>query len=182
LSWSDLVTADPRSGYPALTDRVVLVDALTVADAQAHWGGEDDEQARSFGWYPKRSTIEQVRQFLEDTQRQWREHGSRRSFAIRDATTHTLLGGCETRLQGDGTAHLSWWVFPEYRGRGIASRGVCLMILYAVDALSVRTFLVWIEQDNLTSRGVARHAGFVECGMEEEASVGRPMLRYERAV
>ena len=56
------------------------------------------------------------------------------------------------------------------------------MIRYAVDALAVRTFLVWIEQDNLASRGVARYAGFVECGMEEDASDGRLMLRYERAV
>ena len=45
---------------PSLTDGVVLVDALTAADAEAHWAGEDEEQARRFGWYPERSSIEQV--------------------------------------------------------------------------------------------------------------------------
>ena len=96
------VSRDQLHRAVELTDGAVLVDALTAADAEAHWAGEDEEQARRFGWYPKRSSIERVREFLADTQRQRRENGSRRTWAIRDATTRTLLGGCEARLQGDG--------------------------------------------------------------------------------
>ena len=166
-------------GCPSLTDGVVLVDALTAADAEAHWAGEDEEQARRFGWYPERSSIEQVRAFLADTERQWRENGSRRTWAIRDATTWTLLGGCEARLQGEGTAHLSWWIFPDYRGRGLASRSVRLMIRYAGHALAVRRFVAFIEADNLASRGVARNAGLVELGLDTTGE--RPMLRHELA-
>ena len=164
---------------PALTDGVVLVDALMSVDAEAHWAGEDEEQARRFGWYPKRSSIERVWEFLADTERQWREHGPRRTWAIRDATTRTLLGGCEARLQGDGTAHLSWWIFPEYRGRGFASLSVRLMIRYAVHALAVRRFVAFIEADNRASRGVARNAGFVE--LELDTTGERPILRHELA-
>ena len=104
---------DGAEGLPR-TDGVVLVDALRSADAEAHWAGEDEEHARRFGWYPRRSSLERVRAFLLETEQQGRDGGPRRTFAIRDAATHTLLGGCEARLQGDATAHLSWWMFPPW--------------------------------------------------------------------
>jgi RimJ/RimL family protein N-acetyltransferase len=167
---------DGAEGLPR-TDGVVLVDALRTEDAEAHWAGEDEEHARRFGWYPRRSSLERVRAFLLETEQQWRDGGPRRTFAIRDAATHTLLGGCEARLQGDATAHLSWWMFPPWRPRGLATRGVRLMLGYAVDVLGVRHFVAYIEPDNLGSRGVARRLGFAEQGLDTTGR--RPMLRYE---
>jgi hypothetical protein len=40
-----------------LCDGVVVVDCLTLADAYTNWAGEDDEHARRFGCYPRRSTL-----------------------------------------------------------------------------------------------------------------------------
>ena len=173
---------DPRgrNDEPFLTDGVVVVNPLTVADAEAQWSGEDEEQARRFGWYPKRSSIDSVREFLADTERQWREDGSRRTFGIRLATTRTLVGGCEARLQGESTAHLSWWIFPEHRGRGFGSRGVRLMCGYIIDAWDVRRLVAFIEADNLASRSVASNVGLVELGLD--TSCERPMLRYELTI
>jgi hypothetical protein len=89
-----------RLGHaPVLFDGVVVVDCLTLADAYAHSAGEDDEHARRFGWYPRRSTLDGVRAFIREGQRQWREAGPRRTLAIRTGDTRTLVGGCETRLQ-----------------------------------------------------------------------------------
>jgi len=97
-----------RLGFsPVLSDGVVVVDCLTVADAYTHWAGEDDEHARRFGWYPRRSTLDGVRTFILEGQRQWREGGPRRTLATRMADTRTLVGGRETRLQPDGTAQVS---------------------------------------------------------------------------
>src|SRR5579864_2931516 len=116
-----------RLGYaPVLSDGVVVVDGLTLADAYAHWDGEDDEHARRFGWYPRRSTLDGVRAFILEGQRHWREGGARRTMAIRLAHTRTLVGGCETRLQPGGRTEVSWWTFPEHRRRGLATRGVRL--------------------------------------------------------
>ena len=148
-----------------------------MADAEAHWAGEDDEHARRFGWYPKRSTLEGVSKFLAETERQWREGGARRTWAIRQASTGVLVGGCEARLKDDGTAHLSWWIFAQYRRRRFASRGVRLMISYAARTLGVRHFVAFVEPDNLASRGVAVNTGLVE--LELDTSGERPMLRYE---
>jgi uridine kinase len=98
---------------PVLSDGVVIVDCLSIADAYSHWAGEDDEHARRFGWYPHRSTLEGAQHFIIEGQRQWREGGPRRSLAIRIAATRTLVGGCETRVQSDRSAEVSWWIFPS---------------------------------------------------------------------
>ena len=97
--------------------------------------------------------------------------------SIGDATGSTLLGGCESRRQRDGTAQLSWWVFPQFRRRGLASRGVPLVVRYMDETLAVHRFVVSIEADNAASRAVARNVGFLECGTE--INEGKPMLRYE---
>ena len=46
----------PAKGYstPVLTDGVVRLNGFSLRDAAAHLAGEDDEQARRFGWYPNR--------------------------------------------------------------------------------------------------------------------------------
>ncbi|MBV8714723.1 MAG: GNAT family N-acetyltransferase [Chloroflexi bacterium] len=167
-----------RLGHaPVLSDGVVIVDCLSLADASAHWAGEDDEHARRFGWYPQRSTLEGVRTFFIDGQRQWRDSGSRRALAIRTAGTRTLVGGCETRLQPDNTAQVSWWIFPEYRRQGLATRGVRLMLRYFSTTVGISKFVALIEPDNEASRGVAHNTGFIESG--SDTSGPRLMLRYE---
>jgi RimJ/RimL family protein N-acetyltransferase len=162
-----------------LSDGVVLLDGLTAADAEAHLSGEDEEQARRFGWYPRRSTLEGVRGFLGATEEQWRIGGSRRTWAIRLAETRRLVGGCEARLSSGSTAELSWWIFPEHRRRGLATRGVQLMILYLRALVGVGAFTAYVEPDNFASLGVARKAGFVPVGADATHE-GRVMRNFER--
>jgi RimJ/RimL family protein N-acetyltransferase len=93
------------------------------------------------------------------------------------ADTRTLVGGCETRLQPDRSAEVSWWVFPDHRRQGLATRGVRLMLQYFTETIGVSKFVALIEPDNDASRGVARTTGFVEAGLD--ASGPRLMLRHE---
>ena len=134
-----------------MTDGQVLLDALTLEDAEAHWAGEGDEQARRFGWYPHRSTLERVGAHIVAGEAEWREGGSRHTGAIRDLGTRTLLGGCEVRLRDEATAHMSWWVFPSHRRRGIASRAVRLVTTSVFQALPVCEVEAFIEADNMAS-------------------------------
>jgi RimJ/RimL family protein N-acetyltransferase len=153
---------DQDTVVPVLTDAVVQLDALRLSDAEAHWAGEDDEHARRFGWYPRRSTLEGVRAYIVRCEAEWRDGGARRTWAVRPRDNTLLLGGCELRLQGDGTAHMSWWVFPAYRRRGIATRAARLVAGYAFDSLGVRLIEARVEPDNLASIGVTRNVGFTE--------------------
>jgi RimJ/RimL family protein N-acetyltransferase len=150
---------------PVLDDGVVLLDAHTLADVAAHVAGEDDEQARRFGWYPKRSTPETATAAIEAWQAQWAAGGPRRAFAVRELPGHALAGGCELRLEGDGRAALSYWTFPAFRGRGFASRAVRLVTAWAFDRLEVARVELLVEPDNAASLAVARRAGFTREGL-----------------
>jgi hypothetical protein len=42
-----------------------VLDRHALGDASAHLAGEDEEQARRFGWYPARLTLEGVRRAIQ---------------------------------------------------------------------------------------------------------------------
>jgi RimJ/RimL family protein N-acetyltransferase len=172
---------------PILDDGVIVLNAFTLDDADAHLAGEDEEQARRFGWYPARSTLETVRDAIIGWREDWRTDGPTRAFALRLASTGELAGGCELRLQRPGLAHMSYRVFPQHRRRGFASRGVRLLSAYAFASLGVTRLELHVAADNVASRGVAHRAGFTEDGVIDEvggeASTPRPpMIRYVRLV
>jgi RimJ/RimL family protein N-acetyltransferase len=166
---------------PVLTDGVVTLTGHTLADAGPHLAGEDEEQARRFGWYPQRSTTAGVRSAIRRWRREWLEQGARRAFAVRDAQTGELAGGCELRIKGAETAEASYWIFPAYRGRGWAARALGLAVRWATAQVGIRHFLVEIEPDNLASVGVALRAGFIPAG-EGVDEQGRRMALFRQDV
>lgn len=147
---------------PAIADGVILLDGHRLSDVAAIVAGEDEELARRFGWWPARSTWQDGRTAVERWQHQWRTGGSVRSFAVREAPTSVLVGGCEIRLGEHGNAAMSYWVFPHHRRRGFASRAVRLASDFALAELGVKRLELHIAADNLASRGVARRIGIGE--------------------
>lgn len=164
---------------PTLHDGIVTLDAHTSADVDAVLAGEDDEHARRFGWYPARSTRASVSQSIRRWRREWRESGPTRGFAIRESASGRLAGGCELRIGANGEAQVSYWVFPDFRGRGYAWRAVELATSWATTHLAIRRYVLEIEPDNLASLGTARHARFTQTGTARDDQ-GRAMLVFER--
>jgi len=154
-----------RQSGPHLSDGVVILGTHRLADVEPHLAGEDDEQARRFAWYPDHSTVESVRTAIEAWQEQWRTDGPTRAFGIRLAVSGDLVGGCEIRLQGDGIAHISFWVFPPFRRMGYATRAIRLACNYAFTHLDVHRIELYSEVDNTASSGVARRVGFTNEGV-----------------
>src|SRR5439155_1811531 len=74
-------------------------------------------------------------------------------------------------------AQVSWWIFPEHRRQGLATRGVWLTLEFLSGVVGISKFVALIEPDNHASRGVARNTGFVESGLD--TSGPRRMLRHE---
>lgn len=169
---------------PRLTDGTIELDGHTLADTEAHLAGEDEEQARRFGWHPARSTPESVRQAIETWQAEWKSGGARRTFAVREVQTGSLAGGCELRLRDDRIAEISYWTFPAFRGRGLASRAVELLCRWAFTELAVQRIELYVEPDNAGSRAVALRAGFTEEGTlrqrERFGEERRDMVLYSR--
>jgi RimJ/RimL family protein N-acetyltransferase len=153
-----------------LTDGVVVLEPHTLDDVTAHLAGEDEEQARRFGWWPNRSTEATVRRAIESWIEEWRIGGPTRAFACR--VDGTLVGGCELRLHDD-RSEASYYVFPDHRRRGYATRLLRLL----VDWAPVRPVELHVEPDNLASLAVARNVGFRRVG--ELVEDGRRMHKLQ---
>ena len=144
-----------------LTDGDVVLDAYTLADAEAHWLGEDDEMRRRFDWPLQRKvTLEHTRGVM----RQWMEArvagGPMFVYAIR-SPAGVLMGGCELRRKSADRLNVSWWLYPAFRGQGHAVRAVRLLCEAALTLEGVRQLEAPIDEDNRSSRRLAERLGFM---------------------
>ena len=96
----------------------------------------------------------------------WRLRGDRRRFATR--VGGTLVGGCEARVDGR-VAALSYWTFPQHRGRGYATRATRLLSAWAASEFGAERIEVRVDADNTASLRVATRAGFVDTGRRDRA-------------
>ncbi len=142
------------------------LDSFTHADVAAHLANEDEEIARRFGWWPKRSSPETARAAISRWIDAWERNGEVRAFAVR--ANGVLVGQSELRLQTDAIAHASYSIAAAERRKGYASRALRLMSHWAFQALSIARIELYVELDNAASRGVARAAGFIEEGILRE--------------
>ena len=166
------------AGPPTLTDGVILLNGHGPADVGRHLAGEDEETARRFGWWPRRSTERSVLDAYESWARQWQHGGATRAFATRNAATGLLVGGCELRIRPDGSGEVSYWTHASQRGRGYASRSLRLLYEYAA-SIGVSMLESHVAPDNLASRRVSEAAGFT-AGEVFTAGDGVVYVRYGR--
>jgi RimJ/RimL family protein N-acetyltransferase len=164
---------------PILSDRMIILSGYTDDDVADHVAGEDEETARRFGWWPQKSSEDGVREAFRRWARSWETGGPTRTFAIRDAATGQLLGGCELRLQPDGSGHVSYWTSACHRRRGHATRALALLLHYG-SSIGVTQFEAHIAWDNLASRRVAEKAGFHHSGTLTDEH-GALMIRYQHS-
>src|ERR1700754_484644 len=96
-----------------LTDGLIVLDGHTLADADAHWDGEDAEMMRRFE-APRRATVDEIRGAIG----RWmdgRANGAPNfCYAIRSLEV-VLAGGCEVYWlkAPEGALNLSYWCYPQ---------------------------------------------------------------------
>jgi RimJ/RimL family protein N-acetyltransferase len=92
-------------------------------------------------------------------------------FAIADASSEDLLGCCGVDdWTEEDVAQIGYWVAPEARGHGVASRAVILMTRWLFELGAARVFLT-IVAGNDPSVAVARRSGFILEGTMRAHSV-----------
>lgn len=165
---------------PSLTDGVLVLNGYTDDDIAAHLAGEDAETARRFGWWPHTSTATSAREAFSRWAHSWETGGATRTFAAREAATGLLVGGCELRLQPDGSAEVSYWTAVTKRRRGHATRALALLLRYA-RSISVTHAEAQIAIDNLASRRVAEKAGLRPADTFTDED-GTAMIRYQTSL
>lgn len=135
-------------------DTACCLTVHTDADVVAHLAGEDEETARRLGWWPQRSTQATARAAYDRWASEWRCGGRTRAFAVREAASERLVGGCELRLQDDGSGQVSWWTHATERRKGYATRAVRLLVEYA-ESLGIERLEAHVSDDNWASPRLA---------------------------
>ena len=162
---------------PALTDGVIFLRPHTPEDAADHLAGEDDDMAK---WLSGgRSTPAGVKAFIRNAQESWRTGGPRRPFGVFDCASRRLIGFVEVnlaRLAGPGQVNVSYGVFQNWRGQGIALRAINLMEQYLQSATEAKQMVLRIMPENAASIRVAEKSGFTLLGVFDEPE-GR-LVRY----
>lgn len=150
-----------------LRDGDLLLDGYRLDDAEVHWQGEDDEMRRRFD-SRRPATLDETRSVMQ----RWmdaRANGGPVVYAIRQAP-HGLIGGCELRLISAERANISYWLYPQHRGRGFAFRAVSLLCGAASAVNGLVQLEAHIEPDNAASRRLAERLGFVEVGTVDDTA------------
>jgi len=163
---------------PPLTDGVIFLRPLYVTDAAAHLAGEDDEIAVYLSG--GKSTEETVRTYIQRSLEEWRNDGPVRALGVFSCVDASLVGSIEANLSlptlKARQVNLSYSVFLEWRGQGIAVRAVRLMCDYLQTCTDSAEVIIQIVPSNHASARVAEKAGFRFEGLQHESDT--PMLRY----
>jgi RimJ/RimL family protein N-acetyltransferase len=139
---------------PPLSDGVVTLRLPEERDLAAiERGIADPDVIRSFG----RPTLTAER-VLELNRRRWDE-GISATFAICDAA-----GGCVghafVNLGNSHRGSIGYWLLPEARGKGLATRAVRLLSRWALRDLALARLGLSTEPWNRRSQRVAERTGF----------------------
>lgn len=151
---------------PVLTDGVITLRPWTPEDASFLLEASADPLIQRY-------SLSRSRPFTAaDAQEQLRDDASYRltadapdrpagSLVITDAVSCLALGQCGIdRWSSSDVAQIGYWLAPESRGRGIATRAVVLLTNWLFDLGASRVFLTVVD-DNHASIGVAQRAGFL---------------------
>jgi RimJ/RimL family protein N-acetyltransferase len=102
---------------------------------------------------------------IECASRCWTD-GSEAWFTICEAGNAGYCGEVALRPEGDRRrANLEYWLVPEMRARGYATRAVNLVTAWAFSELGIARVQLWTEPDNLASQRVAVASGFTREGV-----------------
>lgn len=96
-------------------------------------------------------------------------------LAAADATTDALLGAVGLTVDGaELSGDLGYWVAPEVRGRGVATRAGRLLCRLAFEQLDLGYVGLQAAGDNAASNAVARRLGFSYEGTRRRAMLDGP--------
>jgi len=152
---------------PPLTDGVVILRLPQETDAPAIAAACRDPEIARWIPVPVPYRLEDARAFVAFAAEAW-SSGREPTFVIADATSRELVGTIAIHRRPDepGKAAVGYWLAPEARGRGAATRAVRLVArwAFAVEPVLVRMELLTLVGNGASGR-VALRAGFAREGV-----------------
>ena len=166
-----------------LTDGVVRLRPIADADLDAITAACQDPQIARYTTIPSPYEHRHAREWMNASSAGMAT-GTDLGLLSVDAETGALLGsvGLHSLDPVSGRCSCGYWVIAAARGRGTAARSLRLLCRFAFGELDVRRIELWIEPENLPSRGVAEAVGFIREGRLRSYMVikgaHRDMLMY----
>ena len=147
-----------------LTDGAVTLRPWRPGDARAVFAACQDPLIARFVPIPQPYTEADARRFVEIRARDW-DADDERSFAIVDPATGDLLGAIARHGPVGHRATFGYWLAPEARGRGVATRALRLVADWTLATTGAIRLDLWTDLENDASRRVALRAGFEREGI-----------------
>lgn len=160
-----------------LSDGIVLLRPWELGDADAVFRACQDPLIARFVPIPQPYLREHAVGFIEDS-RMATEAGAAIHLAIADAQTREMLGAISRHPLRGRHAMFGYWLAPEARGRGAATRAMRLIADMTLATTDVIRLELYTNLDNDRSGHVAERAGFVREGIRRAWDLdrdGRPM-------
>jgi RimJ/RimL family protein N-acetyltransferase len=152
---------------PPLTDGTVVLRLPRDADAPAIAAACCDPEIARWIPVPTPYRLEDARTFVAFAAEAW-STGREPTFVIADSASRTLVGTIAIHRRPDepGKAAVGYWLAPEARGRGAATRAVRLVVRWAftVEPNLIRMELLTLVGNEASGR-VALRAGFAREGV-----------------
>jgi RimJ/RimL family protein N-acetyltransferase len=167
----------------SISDGTILLDAYRLEDAEAHLSGEDEEMRRRFDAV-RPASLDETRRAIKRWIAGRARGGPMFAYAVRDVSGR-LMGGCELRMRSADSANVSYWLFPQFRGRGHALQALNLVCEASERIAGLNRLELRISPDNESSRRVAERGGFLQTGtIEEKGGTGAVsmMIAYVKDV
>ncbi len=155
-----------------LTDGAVTLRPWRPGDAEAVLLACQDPLIARFVPIPQPYTDADARRFVEVRRREWGADDER-SFAIVDPATDHLLGAIARHGPVGHRATFGYWLAPEARGRGVATRALRLVVDWTLATTGAIRLDLWTDLENEASGRVAERAGFEREGIRRAWDLDR---------
>jgi len=159
---------------PTLTDGVVVLRPWEERDVDPARLAHDEDIAHWFGFPSVVPSFDAQAAAVDRWRKAYDDDRSTVNFVV-EHEGHPA-GTVEVRVLDAGRGEVSWAVYREHRGRGLALRAVRLLVRYAFDDLGLARVEARVEPGNLRSLRLASRAGLRREGLLR----GREDLRGER--
>ena len=138
-------------------DAEAVIDAFTTPDIQR--------------WHFRRyETVAEAERWIADANDGWRSE-TEASWAITARRTERVLGRVAIYpVLADGYGEVTYWVLPDARGAGVATRATIAATAWA-HGIGLHRIELQHSTQNPASRRVAERAGFVREGVRREANL-----------
>ncbi|KAA9377552.1 GNAT N-acetyltransferase [Microbispora cellulosiformans] len=145
----------------SLTDGVVRLTPLTTADTADYFALASVPDVMDSHVPPRRPAYAGSELVCRYTRHRWLT-GQRLDAAIRDARTGEFAGDIQlTGVVPDlGQAMLGYSLLPAFRGRGLVTRAVNLLVGWAFERTPLRRIVAGTTPGNTASHRVLERAGF----------------------